>query len=71
MRMLGLLAEGITELAPLAAALAAPEQVVVEALAGAQDALGAPDPTAAAVRAVRTGLRIPPSLAFPALPAAP
>jgi hypothetical protein len=71
LRMLGLLAEGITELAPLAGALAASEQVVVEALAGAQDALGAPDPTAAAVRAVRTGLRIPPSLAFPALPAAP
>lgn len=71
LRVLGLLAEGITELAPLAAALAAPQQVVAEALAAAKEALGAADPTAAAVRGVRTGLRIPPSLALPAQPPVP
>ena len=66
LRILGLLVEGITDPAALAAALSAPERTVVEALAVARGALGAPDLTAAAVRALRAGLRIPPSLAFAA-----
>jgi hypothetical protein len=63
LQMLGLLAEGITDPTAMAAALSAPERVVVQAMATATDALGAADVTAAAARAVRTGLRIPPSLA--------
>jgi hypothetical protein len=57
---------GTTEVPALAAALQVDPGTTIEALRRAQVALEAPDATAAATRALRTGLRIPPALSRPA-----
>jgi hypothetical protein len=63
LRLLGLLAEGATHLPAIAAALGVAERTAADAVLGALAALEAPDLTAATVRAIRTGHRIPPRLA--------
>jgi hypothetical protein len=63
LRVLGLLVEGTTSIPAIAAALVVDAARVADALGAAVVALAAPDITAAAVRALRTGLRIPPELA--------
>ena len=63
LRVLGLLAEGVTHPRVLGARLGLDERTVAEALATAQFALQASDLTATATYAIRTGLRIPPRLA--------
>jgi hypothetical protein len=60
---LGLLVEGTTSIPAIAAALGVDGSRVAEALDAGCAALSAPDLTAAAVRALRAGLRIPPQLA--------
>ncbi|CCH87447.1 protein of unknown function, putative GAF domain [Modestobacter italicus] len=66
LRLLGHLAAGTTEVAALAAALGLERHTTTEALRRAEVALDAPGVTAAATRALRTGLRIPPALSCPA-----
>jgi hypothetical protein len=66
LRLLGLLAAGTTGVPALAAALRQDQRSTADALARVQVALHAPGPTAVAVRALRTGLRIPPGLVPPA-----
>jgi hypothetical protein len=66
LRVLGHLVAGTTQLPALAAALHVEPGATNEALRRAQVALEAPDATAAATRALRTGLRIPPALSRPA-----
>jgi hypothetical protein len=61
LRVLGLVAEGVTDVAAVAAVLELPEQTVAEALVAARDAFGVTTIAALAVHALRTGLRIPPS----------
>jgi hypothetical protein len=68
LRVLGHLAAGTTKVAALAAALHVEPGTTREALHRAQVALDAPGLTAAATRALRTGLRIPPGLSGPARP---
>lgn len=63
LRVLGWVAEGITDAAAVAAASGIPEHRVAESLAAAREALGVATATALAARAYRTGLRIPPSCA--------
>jgi hypothetical protein len=62
LRALGHLVAGTTEVPALAAALQVDPGTTTEALRRAQVALDAPGLTAAATRALRTGLRIPPAL---------
>jgi hypothetical protein len=62
LRVLGHLVAGTTQVPALAAALHVDPHTTTEALRRAQIALDAPGPTAAATRALRTGLRIPPAL---------
>jgi hypothetical protein len=66
LRVLGQLVSGTTQVPALAAALHVDPGTATEALRRAQIALDAPGLTAAAARAVRTGLRIPPALSRPA-----
>jgi hypothetical protein len=66
LRLLGHLVAGTTEVPALAAALGLDPRSTTEALRRAQVALDAPGVTAAATRALRTGLRIPPALSCPA-----
>lgn len=63
LRVLGLLAEGITRPAELAAALGARGSSVAHALDVVRVLLDSPDLPAAAARAISTGLRIPPDVA--------
>jgi DNA-binding CsgD family transcriptional regulator len=63
LRLLGLLVEGATHLPAIATALGIDERTVADALRASLTALGTTDVTAATVRAVRMGLRIPPRLA--------
>jgi hypothetical protein len=62
LRLLGLLVEGATQLPAITAALGVEQRTVADALRAILVALEAPNLTAAAVRALRTGLRIPPQL---------
>jgi hypothetical protein len=62
LRVLGHLVAGTTQLPALAAAVHVDPRTAAEALRRAQVALDAPSVTAAATRALRTGLRIPPAL---------
>jgi hypothetical protein len=62
LRVLGLLAAGVTQRPALATSLGLDERAVADALASAQLALQASDLTATATYAIRTGLRIPPQL---------
>ena len=66
LRVLGHLVAGTTQVPAVAAALHVDPGTTTEALHRAQGALDAPDVTAAATRALRTGLRIPPALTRPA-----
>ena len=66
LRALGHLVAGTTHVTALAAALHVDPGTATEALRRTQVALAAPDLTAAATRALRTGLRIPPALGGPA-----
>jgi hypothetical protein len=65
LRLLGLLVEGATHLPAIAAALGVAERNAADAIRATLAALQAPNLTAATVRAVRAGLRIPPQLAEP------
>jgi hypothetical protein len=65
LRLLGLLVEGATHIPALADALGVAERAVADALRAILAALDTSDLTAATVRAVRLGLRIPPRLATP------
>jgi hypothetical protein len=65
LRVLGLLVEGATHLRPIAAALGVDERTAADALRTVLVALETPSLTAAAMHAIRTGLRIPPHLATP------
>ena len=60
LRLLGLLVEGVTDPADLAHALHVAPRAVAGSLARSSVVLGTRDVTAAAVRALRRGLRIPP-----------
>lgn len=62
LRVLGHLVEGITEVPALAAALAVTPEVVSDSLARSLAALGTTDLTVAAVRAVSSGIRLPPGV---------
>jgi hypothetical protein len=66
LRVLGHLVAGTTQVPAVDAALRVDPSIPTEALHRAQVALDAPSPTAAATRALRTGLRIPPALSRPA-----
>jgi hypothetical protein len=66
LRVLGQLVAGTTEVPALAAALQVDPGTTIEALRRAQVALDTPGLIAAATRALRTGLRIPPALSRPA-----
>jgi hypothetical protein len=66
LRVLGHLTAGTTQAPALAAALHVDMATITEALHRAQAALDVRDLTAAATRALRTGLRIPPALSRPA-----
>ena len=66
LRVLGHLVAGTTHVPALAAALQVDPGTTIEALRRAQVVLDAPGLTAAATRALRTGLRIPPALSRPA-----
>lgn len=66
LRVLGHVAAGTTQVAALAAALDLDPRTASEALLRGQVALDAHSVTAAATRALRTGLRIPPTLSRPA-----
>jgi hypothetical protein len=65
LRVLGQLVAGTTQVPALAAALHIDPRTTTEALLRVQVALDAPGLTAAATRALRTGLRIPPALSRP------
>jgi hypothetical protein len=66
LRVLGHLAEGATRPLAIAAALDVDERTVTDAVRATLIALETPDLTAATVRALRIGLRIPPQLSIPA-----
>ena len=59
LRVLGLLVEGVTDIPALGRALHLGVATVADSLGRSLTALGASDPTAAAVRALRSGMRIP------------
>ncbi|MGY1640114.1 helix-turn-helix transcriptional regulator [Geodermatophilus sp. SYSU D00703] len=63
LRVLGLVVDGTTSIPAIAGALGVDTTRVADALHAALAALSAPNLTAAAVRALRAGLRIPPQLA--------
>jgi hypothetical protein len=63
LRLLGLLVEGTAQIPAMAAALGIEQRTVADAVRAALTTLAVPNLTAATVRAVRTGLRIPPQLA--------
>ena len=63
LRVLGLLVEGVTRVPAIATALDVDERTAADALRASMLALQAPNRTAAAVHALRSGLRIPPQLA--------
>jgi hypothetical protein len=65
LRLLGLLVQGATHLPAIAAALGVDQRTSADAVDASLAALQAPNITAATVRAIRTGLRIPPQLATP------
>jgi hypothetical protein len=65
LRLLGQLAGGETQIPALAAALDVDMRTVADAIHATLVALEAPDVTAATVRALRIGLRIPPQLFTP------
>jgi hypothetical protein len=65
LRVLGLLADGITGIPALARSLRVGRGTVVDSLARSLPALRTSDLTAAAVRALRNGMRIPPRVAGP------
>jgi hypothetical protein len=65
LRLLGLLVEGVTHVPALATTLRVGQRTVADALRAALAALQTNDLTAATVRAVRRGLRIPPRLTNP------
>ncbi|RBY81311.1 hypothetical protein DQ239_01500 [Blastococcus sp. TF02-09] len=65
LRVLGVLVEGVTDLRALGTALAVDTVAVAGALGRSLAALGTTDLTATAVRALRSGLRIPPRLGTP------
>jgi DNA-binding NarL/FixJ family response regulator len=69
LRLLGLLAAGVTQRPALATSLGLDERTVADALTAAQLALQASDLTATATYAIRTGLRIPPQLGTCSSPA--
>jgi hypothetical protein len=60
LRVLGLLVEGVTDIPALGPALHVGMAAVADSLGRCLAALGASDLTAAAVRALRSGMRIPP-----------
>jgi hypothetical protein len=62
LRLLGLLVEGASHIPAIAAALGVEQRTVADALRATLAALEAPNLTAATVRAVRFGLRIPSEL---------
>jgi hypothetical protein len=62
LQVLGLVIDGTTSIPAIAGALGLDATGVADALGAALVALSAPDLTAAAVRALRAGLRIPPQL---------
>ncbi|MGY1618836.1 helix-turn-helix transcriptional regulator [Geodermatophilus sp. SYSU D00691] len=62
LRVLGLLAEGVTDVAALARSLHVATEAVADCLGRSLVALRTSDLTAAAVRALRSGLRIPPGV---------
>jgi hypothetical protein len=66
LRVLGHVVAGTTQVPALAAALQVSPRATTAALRRAQVSLDAPDLPAAATRALRTGLRIPPMLSRPA-----
>lgn len=65
LRVLGLLAEGRTDVRALAQALNVGVEAVTRSLGRSMEALGTSDLTATAVRVLRGGLRIPPRLGTP------
>jgi hypothetical protein len=65
LRVLGLLVEGAAHVRAIETALGVDERAVADSLDASLIALDATDLTAAAARAVRAGLRIPPRLAEP------
>jgi hypothetical protein len=64
LRVLGLLVEGVTDVPTLAMSLNVAEQAVAEALERSMAALRTNDLTAASVRALRGGMRVPARLAY-------
>jgi hypothetical protein len=62
LRLLGLLAEGVTDIPALGHALDVGLEAVAESLGRSLAALRTSDLTAAAVRALRGGMRIPPGV---------
>ncbi|TFV73038.1 hypothetical protein E4P40_20180 [Blastococcus sp. CT_GayMR20] len=62
LRVLGLLVEGVTDVRALGQALHLGMEAVADSLGRSLTALRTGDLTAAAVRALRDGLRIPPGL---------
>jgi hypothetical protein len=62
LRVLGLVVEGVTDIPALARALQVTEEAVADSVGRSLAVLRASDLTAAAVRALRTGLRIPPGV---------
>jgi hypothetical protein len=61
---LGLLVEGVTDVPALATSLNVAKQVVADSLERGMAALRTNDLTAASVRALRGGMRIPARLAY-------
>jgi hypothetical protein len=64
LRVLGLLVEGVTDVPALATSLNVAEQAVADSLDRSMAALRTNDLTAASVRALRSGMRIPARLAY-------
>jgi hypothetical protein len=62
LRVLGLLVEGVTDIPALARRLDVGMTAVADSLGRSLEALGTSDLTAAAVRALRGGMRIPPGM---------
>jgi hypothetical protein len=65
LRVIGLRAEGVTEVPALAEALGVDERTVAESARAILAALERPGLNAATMHALRIGLRIPPQLAPP------
>ena len=62
LRVLGLLVEGVTDVPALGQALHVDTAAVADALERSRAALGTSGLTAATVRALRSGMRIPPGV---------